>query len=477
VTGHELPASKIVLFPSLVGYGAQFNNHLYAPITPMPAGGYENVEAKVKALKPQLVRIFYNDNWDGNWNNGFPDWQLNYASFVKVVQLAQDAGATVVVSFQNLGNARSVPGPAMAKFADVLEDLVRNHGLTSVRWAEVGNEPNGADGGVTLDEYNVLYRTLHAQLVTRGLRDQIHLMGGGLVERSNRGTRSHYEWLKWIGANMNDVVDAYAEHVYWWYDKPGRLDYRLRDVFNLATKVLPPEQQKPMYLMEFGIRGLNTCPGLPDFNNRYYRGDGGCTDIWKTNVAAFQQLSFEIGAAQFGFAGTSKWDAYWAVYDRTSQNQQVHWLIGTAAEGYPLWPAYHAASLLFHTTSPGWQVIRVAPWGDDDWGIPAYDAAGGSSSNDELEQELAGYAGPNGELTIVGLDTHGKDLNTVSTEPPVPYSIGGLPANTAFHLALWNETGDGTNSIGADVVTNAAGVARFAVPLQAAFALTTVPVS
>ena len=30
----------------------------------------------------------------------------------------------------------------MKKFADVLEDLVRNHGLTNVRWAEVGNEPN-----------------------------------------------------------------------------------------------------------------------------------------------------------------------------------------------------------------------------------------------------------------------------------------------------------------------------------------------
>ena len=30
----------------------------------------------------------------------------------------------------------------MAKFADALEDLVRNHGLTNVRWATVGNEPN-----------------------------------------------------------------------------------------------------------------------------------------------------------------------------------------------------------------------------------------------------------------------------------------------------------------------------------------------
>jgi hypothetical protein len=90
VTEHQLPASRRVLFPSLVGYGAQFNMHLYAPITPWPAGsGYGDVENKVKTLEPQLVRIFYNDNWDGNANGQFPDWPVNYASFVRVAQLAQ----------------------------------------------------------------------------------------------------------------------------------------------------------------------------------------------------------------------------------------------------------------------------------------------------------------------------------------------------------------------------------------------------
>ena len=42
---------------------------------------------------------------------------------------------------------------------------------------------------------------------------------------------------------------------------------------------------------------------------------------------------------------------------------------------------------------------------------------------------------------------------------------------------MWNASGDGTNSIAGTVTTNAAGVARFQVPLQAAFALTTVPLS
>ena len=66
VTEHELTSN--VLFPSLGGYGAQFNHHLYAPISSVriPADQYPNVEAKVKALEPQLVRIFYSDNWEEN---------------------------------------------------------------------------------------------------------------------------------------------------------------------------------------------------------------------------------------------------------------------------------------------------------------------------------------------------------------------------------------------------------------------------
>jgi hypothetical protein len=211
----------------------------------------------------------------------------------------------------------------------------------------------------------------------------------------------------------------------------------------------------------------------------YYR-DENCTDIWRTNVAGFQQLWFNIASAQLGVAGTSKWDAFWGRYDNSSANNQLYWTIGPPTEGSPLTPTYYAESLLFHTTTPGWQIIGLDPWASDDETVPAtpgYGASGGHTSSDQPEKELVGYAGPNGELTVVGLDTHGKDLNGVSPDPPAAYSIGGLPSNTTFNLALWNANGDGTNTVGDPVTTNDAGVARFDVPLQAAFALTTVPVS
>ena len=132
--------------------------------------------------------------------------------------------------------------------------------------------------------------------------------------------------------------------------------------------------------------------------------------------------------------------------------------------------------MLFDTTVPGWQILRVAPWDDSDWSVPAYGVEG-HSSNDTPEKELAGYSGPNGELTLLGLDTNGRNLNGVSPDPAPQYSIGGLPPNTNLRLVLWNATGDGANSDGGVVPANAAGVARFQVPLHAAFALTTVPVT
>jgi hypothetical protein len=476
VTRHEL--SSTVLVPSLAGYGAQFNNHVYAPITPWPAGTpYDDFEAKAKALRPHIVRIFYNDNWDGNRNGLFPDWEKNYASFVKVVKLAQEAGAIIDISFQNLANARSTPLPDMKTFANVLEDLVRNHRITNVRFAEVGNEPNsGGTTSVSLAEYETLVRALDAELRARGLREHIKLMGPGLVENAGVPTRTHYVWMKYIAANMGDVLDAWGQHVYWFFNDTGRLEYRLRDIWHLINEEIPAEQRKPTYMMEYGVRGLDTCGTKPLSRNTYYTADPSCPEIWRTNVGGFQQFWFAVASAQLGYVGAAKWDAYWGVYDRTLSPPQVYWTIAPPSEGSYLTPSYHALALLFHTTVPGWQVVRIAPWEDDDWTVRTYGIEG-HSSNDTAEQELAAYVGPDGDLTLLGLDTNGRAQNGVFAGPPSRYSIGGLPANRNLTLVVWNAAGDGQNSIAGTVATNANGVARFEVPLHAAFSLTTLPIS
>ena len=60
VTDFELAPSRLVV-RHLGGFGTQFNQHVYANITPTPPGSLPALEDKVNALEPQFVRIFYND--------------------------------------------------------------------------------------------------------------------------------------------------------------------------------------------------------------------------------------------------------------------------------------------------------------------------------------------------------------------------------------------------------------------------------
>ena len=136
----------------------------------------------------------------------------------------------------------------------------------------------------------------------------------------------------------------------------------------------------------------------------------------RTNIAAFQQLWFNLASAQLGYHGTVKWDAYWGKYDNGTQS---HWLIGPAEEGWPLFPAYHAIRLLLQTTQRGWQVLGVDPWFTDDWEV---------GTDDAQEREVTAYAGPNGELTLIGLDTNGRGLNVASAERPGTASGACRPA-------------------------------------------------
>jgi len=393
------------------------------------------------------------------------------------VKLAQEGGATIDISYQNLANAKTTPEVSMAKYADVLQDLVKNHGFTNVRWAEVGNEPNTVNGQgqptLTLPQYEALYRALDAQLRVQDVRGHIGLMGGDLVENTEGTPNSHRAWMDYLVQHMNDVLDAWSEHIYWNWNDPRRMEERLKDVSYLTQQELPADARKPTFIMEFGVRGATSCPGKPDLKFAYY--PDGCQDLRRMPLGAFQKLAFAIASAQLGFDGASYWDFYWSVYDRTKNNQSF-WMIGPPEEGWALYTSYYAFQWLLQTTAPGWQVLGVDPWNADDAAEPIANEAAGTWQWDQPEQELTAYRGPDGQLTLFGLDTNGRTLTAPNGQSP-DYSLGGLPPFTTFTLAEWNADGDGTNSIAQTVTTGAAGVARFSVPLQAAFALTTVPVS
>jgi len=211
----------------------------------------------------------------------------------------------------------------------------------------------------------------------------------------------------------------------------------------------PPDERKPLYVTEYGVRGLRTLNGVTA--NPGFWQDG--TPLTQTNVNAFQQAWFDVLSARLGYLGTIKWDSYFGKYDNGTQ---AYFMIGSPRDGWPLYPIYHVVYLWTQTVRPTWQVLGV-------------DGQSGTKL-------LTAYTSPaSGDLTVIGLDTAGARLNSASPTQ-VSYSLGGLPPSTTFNLLIWNQQGDGQTAAAGTIATDPVGVATLTAPLQSVFALTTLPV-
>ena len=159
-----------------------------------------------------------------------------------------------------------------------------------------------------------------------------------------------------MGTKMSDILDAYSIHVFWDYFDTQKLVDRLTEV-RAIVNALPVAGRKPLYVSEYGIRGLRTFNGAP-------AGDPGVWDdgtpMARTNINAFQHAWFDVLAADLGYVGTSKWDSYFGKYDNGTQ---AYYMIGSPADGWPLYPIYNSMRLFTSTVGAGWRhgERRVGP--------------------------------------------------------------------------------------------------------------------
>jgi hypothetical protein len=423
-----------VLVSNFAGYGSQFNHHVYAAISRSVGVTDQNVvdmEQKMRALHPEFSRIFFTPA-------AFTDPD-RMQSFVRTVLLAQSAGTTINVTWQ--GGTLSVAAGTVQKFANVLIDLVRNRGVTNLRWLTLQNEPNRTR--ITMEQYEAQYRELDPFI--QSIRGQVRYMGGDLVRGPDVGAPNQDAWFQYLATHMSDLLDAYSIHVFWDYWDTQKLVDRLTEVRAIVA-ALPQTARKPLYVAEYGVRGQRTFNGAA-------AGDPGVWDdgtpITQTNVSAFQHAWFDILAAELGYAGTSKWDSYFGKYDNSTQ---AYYMIGPPQDGWPLYPLYNFVQLVTTIVKSGWSTVTV-------------DSVAGTT------RLLAAYVGKEGQRTVLGLDTAGAQLNAASTIL-VSYSVGGLQPSQNYSLAVWDEAGDGKTGPAKTVATDASGVATFTVPQQGVFALT-----
>jgi hypothetical protein len=420
-----------VVVPEFAGYGGQFNHHVYAALSRAVGVSDDNVadmEQKMRALHPEFSRIFFTPQ-------AFTDPD-KMQSFVRTVQFAQSTGTDINITWQG-GTLQP------QKFADVLLDLVRNKGITHLKWLTLQNEPNRTR--MTMDVYEKQYRDLDPLI--QSIRGQVKYMGGDLVRGPDTGAPNQDVWFQYLAAHMSDILDAYSIHVFWDYWDTQKLVDRLTEV-RAIVDALPENARKPIYVAEYGVRGQRTFNGAPQVDPGVWE-DG--TPITQTNVSAFQQAWFDILAADLGYLGTSKWDSYYGKYDN---GNQAYYLIGAPQSGWPLYPMYNLLQLFTTTVKRGWEVLAV-------------------DSVPDTSRIIAAYFGKQKQLTVIGLDTVGAQLNTGTTTTST-YSVAGFPPSKPVNLLVWNANADGLVAPKQVVKSDSNGVVNVTVAQHSVFVLTTI---
>ena len=308
VTEHELVRSTVFV-EALGGYGAQFNQHVYAPVTNPPVGTLPDLEAKVKALEPQLVRIFYNDN--------FEERQPNRVRNLAVVQGHGQAGSRGRGDDQHhlpgCRTSRRTIRPDRCPASQSCSRISsRSRATRGVRWVTVANEPNSTS--VTMAQYEALYRALDAELIARGLDEPNQ--GDGRrpdpgqpadlvpVHRGEHERRAR----RVLGAHLLGLLERARSS---W--SPGsRTCARSSPRSCRSRRASRRTSRNPVSAASSTFRG--SPPSSPG-----YWEDG--TAMSRTNIAAFQQLWFDLETVQLGFPGSVKWDAYWGRYTQRTTSR------------------------------------------------------------------------------------------------------------------------------------------------------------
>ena len=123
-------------------------------------------------------------------------------------------------------------------------------------------------------------------------------------------------------------------------------------------------------MMEFGIRGFSSCPGNRRCRSTISRTTAmSCTDIWRTNIAAFQQLWFAwLGATRHMPA---RQNGMRTGPSTTQPSHRIAVLLddGASERGLSVTPTYNVCrSSTRHDARM--EDHGVAPWDDSDWGVP-----------------------------------------------------------------------------------------------------------
>lgn len=408
-----------IMVEDFMGWGGQYNHQLFSDLNrtvyDATDANLENLKDKLINLNPKYTRIFYdpdpqraipyiNNAAGGNSAYTALYGDLNYESLEQTLQLAKDTHSAVNLTYWHPAtelNGQIVASSdtswdistGMARWAKHLKTLIVDKGFTNIKSLTIYNEPND---GIPMDKYVLVYRALDTALKNEGIRDLVKIVGGDLL------TGNQTAWFKLMGENLNDVVDEYSIHRYWF---DGSTRYNMLLTVQAIINALPENQRKPVQITEFG-------PNKGYMNAAY---NGSQANLIKY---AYETSGFNIMSAALGFDGTSKWDIYHAKYDGDIQD---HSMIRDARDGYELRPEYWAFLLQSMTSETGWNSVKVRA-GNGDGG-----------SNNKIVAGLESQDGSEQSFFLLN-----QSLTAATS-----ISVEGLDTSKTYYVYMWNENGDG----------------------------------
>jgi hypothetical protein len=420
--------------PKFKGVGAQLNTNIFRPtsIFPDPALAAKDhpknpdQEGQPRALTPGQraklgeaitnLRLGHSRVFVGRVLTSTQEPpRKELAAFLDTLRLAQDAGATVNLTFwgqgayanekklQGLawpeprlrlwppqkehhgrhkwpaalmdGGALTGPAELMHRFASIIARTQRE-GLTCVKYATIQNEPNQPPTDLAHQKnpilarrfYERLYRLLDESLEKLEIRDAVSLVAGDLVLNETSQQNTQRDWLEYISASMDrprpnfpSVVDAYSIHVYWApgggpQGFPQKLEDRLKGLKAQRSRF---GITKPIYVTEFGVK-TDKKPGPG--------GPGSGQKLEFDPSVAFQHAWFMALAPQFGCAGLVKWVLYrtdrksgwgeWGMIDAPNPDPPA----GRTSFGRS--PTYRVIRLFNHLVDRDWRADGFGKSGD-----------------------------------------------------------------------------------------------------------------
>jgi hypothetical protein len=285
-------------------------------------------EARIAWMDPDFIRMFF---WYKDWCPS-GDWETftwdsdNMRSHYRTLELYQRIGASVAVCGVEWGMPAVFDDPeGLARgWGVLLEHLIRERGLTCVRYWTLTNEPNTHWDrlGKTFEDYVRIHELVKEELDRRGL--DVAILGS-----------DDTAGLDWFAQCANEpryraVTDVLVSHRYFpWLDQdkvPAFYDERLK----LAREI-------PFAVMEFGFQDERS--GTLE------------NPLMETYPYAIWAMNFAIEGLNRGTVAFAIWCLHETYYPGNGFMNYGLW--NYKGDGWRVRPVYHAWSALTRRTKTG----------------------------------------------------------------------------------------------------------------------------